>query len=173
MNCFKSLPAFVIFSFTAFILTFTVAFDAFAERSTPSCYSLFEAEAEQGIRIHSELMVIGLNCQHMTPANQQNYYKQYREFTNIYSDLISTYEETLINYFKKSGHPNPVASLNLMRTAFANKISTDAAKMRPDLFCRKYSPRIPVAMDMDQRQIRQWASTVYPSHPVSKPICEQ
>ena len=27
-----------------------------------SCYSSKEAEAEQGIRIHSELMVIGLNC---------------------------------------------------------------------------------------------------------------
>ena len=33
-----------------------------------NCYSAAEAEAEQGIRVHSELMVIGLNCQHMTPA---------------------------------------------------------------------------------------------------------
>ena len=31
------------------------------------CYTHEEAEAEQGIRIHSELMVIALNCQHMTP----------------------------------------------------------------------------------------------------------
>ncbi len=135
------------------------------------CYSTREAEAEQGIRIHSELMVIGLNCQHMTPVGQRNLYAQYRTFTSNYSDLISGYEDTLINYFRRIGHPNPVASLNLMRTAFANKISLDAARMRPDIFCKRYTKRISQASAMNRQEVRQWASTFYPSHPVSKPIC--
>ena len=43
------------------------------------CYTQEEAEAEQGIRIHSELMVIALNCQHMTPKGWKNFYQQYQE----------------------------------------------------------------------------------------------
>jgi hypothetical protein len=144
---------------------------AHAERR--SCYSMREAEAEQGIRIHSELMVIGLNCQHMTPRGEVNLYSQYRSFTSSYSDLLAGYEQTLIDYFKRSGHPNPVASLNLMRTAFANKISTDAARMRPDIFCKRYTSRIGQASGMNRQQVRKWASTFFPSHPASQPICSQ
>lgn len=140
---------------------------------TPSCYSMGEAEAEQGIRIHSELMVIGLNCQHMTPKGEKNLYSQYRELTSKYSDLFAGYEETLIGYYKRNGAANPVGSLNDLRTVFANKISYDAAKMRPDMFCRRYGERIAQASHMDRAMLRRWASTIYPTHPVSKPICEQ
>lgn len=49
----------------AFILLGLTSASSFAA----SCYRAGEAEAEQGIRIHSELMVIGLNCQHMATAN--------------------------------------------------------------------------------------------------------
>ena len=37
-----------------------------------ACYTKDEAIAEQAVRIHSELMVIGLNRHHMTPAGQTN-----------------------------------------------------------------------------------------------------
>ncbi len=144
-----------------------------AVADTNACYSMNEAEAEQGIRIHSELMVIGLNCKHMTPADQEDLYLQYREFSNRYSDLIAGYEETLIDYFQRAGHPDPEASLNLMRTAFANKISNDAARMRPDLFCQRYAPRISRVSVMNRQELRQWASTFFPSHPVSQKICKQ
>ncbi len=153
------------------ILVFGAA--GYASAETRSCYSLSEAEAEQGIRIHSELMVIGLNCQHMNPGGKENLYTQYRHFSNRYSDLIAGYENTLINYFKRAGHPNPVASLNFLRTSFANKISKDAAVMRPDLFCRRYSPRISQVSMMNRQELQKWASTFFPSHPVSQPLCEQ
>ena len=135
------------------------------------CYSAQEAEAEQGIRIHSELMVIGLNCQHMTPKGQKNFYYQYKEFTAKHGNLFASYESALINYYTKAGMKNPEGSLNQLRTQFANKISGDAAKMRPDLFCAHFAPRIPKAGQMDTKQVRQWASTFFRSHPVSQPIC--
>lgn len=135
------------------------------------CYSNAEAEAEQGIRIHSELMVIGLSCQHMTPRGWKNFYMQYKEFTNRNSGLFSNYEETLIGYFQRDGRKNPELALHDLRTALANKVSTDAAKMRPDIFCATYAPRIPQAAQMTTVQLRQWASTPYRSHPVSRPIC--
>lgn len=139
--------------------------------SAGACYSQYEAEAEQGIRIHSELMVIGLNCQHMGKRHGDNLYMTYRQFTADYADLFSSYESALLAYFQKNGDKNPEATLNTLRTNFANKISDDAAKMRPDVFCSTYAPRIEKAAQMNEQQLRSWAGTIYPSHPVSRPVC--
>lgn len=135
------------------------------------CYTPQEAEAEQGIRIHSELMVIGLNCQHMTPRGWKNFYQQYREITNRNSDLFAGYETTLINYFAQAGERNPEGRLHDMRTNMANKVSTDAARMRPDIFCSTYAPRVPKAAQMSREQIRQWAASTSATGPVSHPRC--
>lgn len=136
-----------------------------------ACYTSAEAEAEQGIRIHSELMVIGLNCQHKTPKDEKNYYQQYKELTARNGPLFAGYETTLIRYFTRAGYENPESELNTLRTRFANKISGDVAKMRPDLFCRHYAPRLPKAAEMTTNQLRVWAGTFFRSHPLSQPIC--
>lgn len=136
------------------------------------CYTSSQAEAEQGIRIHSELMVIGLNCQHMGSRKGMNLYGQYREMTARHSSLFAGYEKTLMDYFRARGDKNPEASLNLLRTTFANKISKDVASMRPDVFCSRYAPRMEKAYAMQREDLRKWASTVYPSHPVSHPVCK-
>ncbi len=138
-----------------------------------SCYSISEAEAEQGIRIHSELMVIGLNCQHMTPPGEKNYYAQYREFTTEHEALFQKYESRLLNYFVRTGVAKPEKALNDLRTNLANKISENAAKMRPDVFCSRYTERIGKAGRMDNAQIVKWATTFYETHPVSHPVCDQ
>lgn len=135
------------------------------------CYTADEAEAEQGIRIHSELMVIGLNCQHMTPRGWKNFYQQYREITTRNSDLFAGYETTLINYFAQAGERNPEGRLHDMRTVMANKVSTDAARMRPDVFCATYAPRMPKAAQMSREQLRQWASSTSNNPAVTRPRC--
>lgn len=137
-----------------------------------ACYSNVEAEAEQGIRIHSELMVIGLNCQHMGKREGMNLYQQYRQFTSDHSGLFAKYEKILISHFAQNGGGKAEAQLNALRTGFANKISNDVASMRPDVFCSRYAPRITQASAMDHTTLRKWASTIYPSHPVSKPLCD-
>ncbi|MFN3827417.1 MAG: hypothetical protein ACK4NR_07300 [Micavibrio sp.] len=136
-----------------------------------SCYTLPEAEAEQGIRIHSELMVIGLNCQHMYRANGKNLYSEYRNITSDNVKLFASYEERLMEYFKRTGAPDPEGQLNSLRTVFANKIANDSARMRPDQFCKHYAGRIQQVSGMSQADIKKWAGTFYPSHPVSKPLC--
>lgn len=135
------------------------------------CYTDKEAEAEQGIRIHSELMVIGLNCQHNSTANGKNLYMAYRDFTSVHEKLFVAYEKILLKHFKENGDPNPEASLNTLRTNFANKISNDAARMRPDMFCQRYAPRIEKASVLKYDDVRKWAATIFPSHPVSQPLC--
>lgn len=131
-----------------------------------SCYSAKEAEAEQGIRIHSELMVIGLNCQHMTPRGWKNFYQQYRDITQRQKSLISGYESILI---KANGGSE--RKMHDMRTAFANQTSTDAARMRPDVFCSNYAPRIPKAAQMSRAEFQQWAASAASTQRSSKPMC--
>ena len=155
------------------LLALLVMFSAPAFAATKSCYTMAQAEAEQGIRIHSELMVIGLNCQAMRFKDGTNLYVKYREFTNTNSNLFAGYETDLMNFFKVRGDRDPEASLNTMRTKFANQISNDAAKMSPDVFCNRYAHRIFKASAMNQAMLRKWASTIYPAHPVSNPVCEQ
>ena len=137
-----------------------------------SCYSSGEAEAEQGLRIHSELMVIGLNCQAMPLFADKNLYGEYRAFTATHEDLFAAYEAMLLEYFTRNGAASPKAELNNLRTSLANKISQDAAGMRPDVFCVKFAPRIGRAAGMSREGLREWAGTFYPSHPVSRPLCE-
>lgn len=138
-----------------------------------TCYSPLEAEADQGLRIHSELMVIGLNCQHMGKRAGQNLYGDYRQFTADHGDLFAQYETILMDFFSKRGDGAPEKKINALRTKYANKISDDVAKMRPDVFCSRYAPRITQASAMSQTSVRRWAATIYPAHPVSYPVCSQ
>ena len=138
-----------------------------------ACYTKAEAEAEQAIRIHSELMVIGLNCQHSRYSkSNENLYVSYRKFTEAHGKILAAYETQLMDYFKRTGSRNPESDLNTMRTTFANKISLDAAKMRPDMFCYQYSPRIEKVKAMSENDFHQWAATTYKTHPASHPLCK-
>ena len=159
-----------ILSFSRAMLCAALCLIAAHPALAASCYSDREAEAEQAIRIHSELMVIALNCQHMTPAGQQNLYTQYRNFTNKHASLFAGYERTLISAFSRGGG-NGESRLHNLRTRFANDISGQAARQRPDLFCTRYSGRIPAAMQFTDQQIRDWAATPYANSSLSKPRC--
>ena len=130
-----------------------------------SCYTAAEAEAENAIRIHSELMVIGLNCQHMTPAGWKNFYQEYREITQRHQGLFSDYEKVLI---KANGGSE--RKIHDLRTSFANQTSTDAAKMRPDVFCANFAPRIPKVGQMSREELRQWAVSSS-NNRSTKPLC--
>ncbi len=139
-----------------------------------ACYSMAEAEAEQGIRIHSELMVIGLNCQHLWPnKNGQSLFQQYRTFTSDHANIFTNYDSSILRFYMNQGYSNSQAEskLNNIRTGVANKISNDAAKMRPDLFCKAYAPRIEKASVMSDAKIRKWAQTFFESHPLTYPLC--
>lgn len=152
-----------------FVLIGLLGFVQAAQAET--CYTKREAEAEQGIRIHSELMVIGLNCSHMSTANGKNLYAEHRKFTADHNKLLATYEKILMAYLTRTGVANAEKQLHEIRTNFANKISKDAAVMRPDKFCRTYAPRIEAVTKMDETQFRKWAATPFKEYPVSKPLC--
>jgi hypothetical protein len=136
-----------------------------------ACYTAREQEAEQGIRIHSELMVIGLTCMKM-PEGQQLYSK-YQQFTQKNADLIAGYETDLINYYSKEGVANPEKKFHTLRTDMANDISGKAIAMSTLTFCEKYSSHLDQALAMDQQTVRRWAQHVWPEQPVSEQMCSK
>lgn len=141
-----------------------------AEASTGKCYTAKEFEAEQGIRIHSELMVIGLTCIKM-PQGGPQLYSKYQNFTQKNKGLISSYENDIISYYRRTGAGNPEIKLHTFRTTLANQISQHAIEMSTVSFCKRFSPRIDQALAMDKTKIRRWAQRPWQGSPTSVPIC--
>lgn len=132
------------------------------------CYNMSEFEAEQGLRIHSELMVIGLTCAKMPYG--ANLYSKYQMFTSKNQNLISVYENTLIEHYRREGASNPEAQFHTLRTGLANHISQLAIGNVVG-FCDSFSPRIDAALGMDQTKLRHWAQQVWRNAPTSRPMC--
>lgn len=151
--------------FTSLLITLSVSTPAWAA----SCYSSAEYEAEQGLKIKNELMVIALNCQHMA-YRKGNLYLRYREISRQNEALFKMYEQTLINYYRNHGQ-NPDASLKSLHTQLANKVALKSANMRPDIFCYNHRDYIETALEMDRESFRRWAKQPNPSEPTSQPLC--
>ncbi len=147
------------------ILCFVLLLAASPPAWAGECYTPKEAQAEQGLRIQSELMVIGLQCQHL--PQYRNLYTSYKAFAARHAGVFREYQRVLLDFFGGDQE-----ALNALTTDLVNKIATDAARMRPDIFCKHYGPRIVAVESMDKATLRTWAGTFYPDHPVSRPLCE-
>lgn len=141
-----------------------------APAAGPTCYSASEMEAEQGLRIHSELMVIGLTCLRM-PTGGPQLYSKYQTFTKKNQGLITGYENDIISYYRRTGMPNPEGKLHTLRTQLANEISQHAITMSVSSFCRNYGGRIDRALAMDNGKLRRWAQHSWSATTTSKPSC--
>ena len=149
---------------TAFIVLTSSAAMAVA------CYSPRHIEAEQGLRIHSELMVIALTC--MKQPGQSDLYQKYQFFTQKNQSVLSAYESDLMAYFRASGTPKPEKEFHNLRTRLANKISTMAVNTSTVTFCKTYAPRIDTALTMDSAKFQRWARQSYADAPTSRKMCQ-
>ena len=163
----KRYSALSVLTLLAVLLSFTAVEKAHASR----CYNINQFEAEQGLRIHSELMVIGLTCQLIPGYN--GLYGQYQQFTHKNRTLIADYENRLINFYKTRGSGEPTRKLHTLRTDIANEISQHAIKMSVTSFCNHFSPRLERAMHMDQPTLQRWARQIWPDQKTSTPLCRQ
>lgn len=148
-------------------LVFTVLFAGAA--AAENCYNADQLEAEQGLRIHTELMNIALNCQHLAAVGTV-LTKQYEQFTARNNGLIQGYEDTMRAFYAGEG-ANPEKALNTFRTMMANRIAQDAVRLQPNVFCKAYGDRIVQANAMSRPQFRKWAQTVFPGYPITRKIC--
>lgn len=152
-------------------LTIVLSLSIVSTAQARGCYNASEFEAEQGLRIHSELMVIGLTCLKMPKGDAL--YTKYQSFTRKNQSLITGYENDMIGYFGKQGMKSPETKLHTFRTELANDISKHAITMSTSSFCQHFGGRIDAALKMDQAKLRKWAQHVWAKSPTTVPVCKK
>ncbi len=139
-----------------------------------ACYTPADAEAERALRIRSELMVIGLNCQASRfSGTSENLYNVYRQFVANHGSQFASYERQMLEYFIRSGSTDPETSLSELSAGFGNKLSLYVTQMRPDMFCYQYSKRLLTVKTMSNETFQQWAATSDASYPPTQAMCQK
>ena len=148
-----------------------------AAKSTASkpgaCYNRAEHAAEQTIRMHTEMMVVGLACQQVYPDKKP--FNLYQDFTIKNRSLISNSEAAMIDHFRKRSGGNATRQFDMFRTELANEISRRAATIGTGLYCANFVDRSKAAMDLTADDIRVLTADEKSAglmHLSSKPLCD-
>lgn len=138
-----------------------------------ACYSRAEHAAEQTIRMHTEMMVVGLTCQQVNPDKKP--FNLYQDFTIKNRSLISNSEASMIDHFRKKGGGNATRQFDMFRTELANEVSRRAAVIGTGLYCANFVDRSKAAMDLTADDIRVLTGDEKSAglmHLSSKPLCD-
>ncbi|QJE73029.1 hypothetical protein HHL28_07965 [Aerophototrophica crusticola] len=119
------------------------------------CYTPAEFEAEQAIRLHTELMVVGLTCQAMDPKDGPSLFAQYKMFTLKHQAAVQGWEKSLIGHFKRAGSRNPTKEFDSFRTRLANEMSQRAIALSAQIFCENHVPVVGKAMSMPDKDVQK------------------
>lgn len=139
----------------------------------PTCYSRSEHAAEQLIRLHTEMMVVGLTCQSVVP--DQNPFGKYHEFTVKNRAAISASEGLLIAHFRKTKSGNATRNFDTYRTELANEVSRRSATIGVGVYCSELVDRVKNAVSLTPEDIRILTSdekTAGLMHLSSRPLCD-
>lgn len=117
-----------------------------------ACYSEAEHAAEQLIRMHTEMMVVGLTCQQVMPDKKP--FNLYQDFTIKNRALVSNSEAALINHFRKHSSGNPTRQFDMYRTELANEISRRAAVIGTGGYCANFVDRSKTATELTPDDLR-------------------
>ncbi|EWY42316.1 hypothetical protein N825_18690 [Skermanella stibiiresistens SB22] len=120
------------------------------------CYSPAEYDAEQAMRLHTELMVIGLTCNSV--QQERKLFAKYQEFTTKHRVKLMGWEKTLIGHFRQTDKANPTRKFDDFRTVLANEIAQRAALLTPPVFCQSHSDRVDQAIGMSDGELTKYLS---------------
>lgn len=127
-----------------------------------SCYDRDGFQAEQFIRYHTQLMVIGMTCQTHTQGQS---YTDYQRFMHQHQNLVRTQDEAL-------GLSN--AERQTLKTQIANNMSRVAMMYAPQQFCHLYMPYLTQANGLSARALgTRMRQSLDPNRPSSRPLCTQ
>ncbi|MDD5586096.1 MAG: hypothetical protein PHY92_03950 [Alphaproteobacteria bacterium] len=105
-----------------------------ASLAAAHCYSPTEVEAEQLLRLHSELMVITVTC-HVSSTGQ-DLVGAYTGFTRNNIGPLHEAEQTMISYYKKAYGGKGIDKLDRLRTQLANEYGQEIADVSAPAFCK-------------------------------------
>lgn len=133
------------------------------------CYTPDEFEAEQGLRLHTDLEVIALTCK-MDGYRRQLMTMQ-SQFTKKYLQQIRKWENTIARvYASTGGSRNEV--IDNFRTSLANQKSHEASKINPRQFCIKYANWVPAVLAWSPEQVLNYVRTPDSERTSRKPLCQ-
>lgn len=138
-----------------------------------ACYSRSEHAAEQLIRMHTEMMVVGLTCQQVMPDKKP--FNLYQDFTIKNRSLVSNSESALIDHFRKVSSGNPTRQFDMYRTELANEISRRAAVIGTPLYCSNFVDRSKAATELTADDLRVLTADEKSAGMMqlsSKPLCD-
>lgn len=134
-----------------------------------ACYSPAEYDAEQAMRLHTELMVIGLTCNSV--QQERNLFAKYQSFTTKHRAQLMNWEKVLIGHFRETDKSNPTRRFDDFRTILANEIAQRAALLTPPVFCQSHSDRVDQAMAMTEGDLKKYLSTEDKGQIAAAPPC--
>ena len=114
-----------------------MAFPAFAAQQ---CYSSNEVEAEQLLRLHSELMVITVTCHQ--GSHGENLIPAYTDFTKNHIAALHDAEKTMIEYYHTTYGGNGIERLDKLRTKLGNEFGQKIADISAPIFCQQYRDKV-------------------------------
>lgn len=152
-----------------YLIFFVTLFSLITTGSFAACYTPAQYKAEQALRFHTDLMVVGLYCKRVM---KQNTYATYQAFTSRNQNVIRSEENQLISYFKQTKTPAPERALHKLRTDLANKTSLQASKSIV-AFCRQYMVPYAKAKTMVPADFQRWIQQVNlkSGATTTRPVC--
>jgi hypothetical protein len=105
-----------------------------------ACYSASQLDAEQLLRLHSELMVITVTCRQASDGRDLG--AVYGDFTKKNIGVLHNAEQTMIAYYKSHGKGAALDQLDRLRTVLANEYGQKAADMSSAAFCESYRDKV-------------------------------
>jgi len=120
----------LIYRIAIFLILNAIAGPAMAAQI---CYSPAELQAEQLLRLHSELMVITVTCRQSSSGD--NLVPAYTGFTKRNISSLHEAEQTLIRYFKVHFGGSGIDRLDQLRTRLGNEFGLQIAHVSAPVFC--------------------------------------
>lgn len=111
-----------------------------AKAQSPRCYSPQEIEAEQTLRLHSELMVITVTCHR--GSRGEDLVRAYTGFTRNNIDRLRQAEAAMTAYYKKNYGGDGVERLDRLRTLLANEYGQQIADESAPSFCKSRRDKV-------------------------------
>ncbi|MER2519236.1 MAG: hypothetical protein ABTQ34_00930 [Bdellovibrionales bacterium] len=143
------------------------AFAAEGKTKAKACYSPIEVQAEELLRLHSQLMVITVTCHQ--GSNGENLVSAYTGFTRDNIDDLHQAEAIMKSHYKARHGGDGIAQLDVLRTKLGNEFGQIIADMSAPAFCDFYrdkvtalSRNIPGQLENEVQRMTEESRTLVP-----------
>jgi len=133
------------------------------------CYSSTEVQAEQLLRLHSELLVISLTCRQSSTGG--DLVKGYTGFTSKHITALHQAEETMKAFYEKAHKGKGTAELDRLRTRLANECGHEVVIESPNGYCASRRDKVVSLYDSPPDALYGYAARLYAGIPTAAPVC--